>query len=153
MAVRKSRSRRIDTGRYDAIVADIRLRAGRITEARSAIITTLLGSNGHVTAEELAAQIHRQLPDVHLSTVYRTLDTLEEIGVVEHVHLGHGRAVYHLADEFHHHLVCDNCDKVVEVPDSVFNDVGVTLAATYGFTIRPHHFAVAGLCRVCSARP
>lgn len=137
--------------RLSAIAADIRQRSGRMTAPRQAIIQRLLVSDGHITADELAAQVQEDLPEVHLSTVYRTLDTLEELGVVEHVHLGHGRAVYHLADQGHQHLVCDGCGMVVEVPDALFAELGQVLADQYGFVIRPHHFAVPGLCRRCAS--
>ena len=151
VARRRSASRPVADTRYDEIVARIRQGDGRVTGPRRVIIATLLGADSHVTAEDLAEQVHQQLPDVHLSTVYRTLDTLEDMGVVEHVHLGHGRAVYHLSGQRHLHLVCDSCATVVEVPDSVFAEAGAALSHRYGFTIHPHHFAVPGLCADCSA--
>jgi Fe2+ or Zn2+ uptake regulation protein len=87
---------------------------------------------------------------VHVSTIYRCLDALEELAVVDHVHLGHGRAVYHLADEHHQHLVCSSCGVVVEVPDAVFDDVTARLDADFGFRLEPGHFAVPGRCRACA---
>lgn len=135
--------------RRDAILAQLRESGGRLTTARRAIVDALVGASGHVTAEELAAAVQRSFPDVHLTTVYRFLDTLESLGIVDHVHLGHGRAVYHLADEAHHHLVCETCGAVVEVPDELFDDLGAELLAAYGFAVRPRHFAVVGRCRRC----
>ena len=135
--------------RVDAILRLLRERGGRLTVARRAIITALLDAEGHVTADDLTAAVQRAHPDVHLTTIYRCLDTLEELGVVDHVHLGHGRAVYHLATETHQHLVCEQCQAVVEVPDSLFADLGTRLQAEYGFSIRPHHFAVLGRCAAC----
>jgi Fur family transcriptional regulator, ferric uptake regulator len=140
----------VDTARRDRIVSSIRDQGGRVTTARRALVTALVEAPGHVTAEDLATLVQRAQPDVHLSTIYRSLDALERIGVVDHVHLGHGRAVYHLTDEPHQHLVCDVCGAVVEVPDATFADLGDTLRRTYGFTIRPSHFAVLGRCRACS---
>jgi Fe2+ or Zn2+ uptake regulation protein len=72
------------------------------------------------------------------------------MGVVDHVHLGHGRAVYHLADEPHQHLVCEVCGTVIEVPDATFAELAAALRRRYGFTIRPNHFAVLGRCRTCA---
>ena len=57
-------------------------------------------------------------PDIAISTIYRTMEAFEEVGAVEHLHLGHGPAVYHLVDQGHHHLVCDGCGKTIEVPDA-----------------------------------
>jgi Fur family transcriptional regulator, ferric uptake regulator len=141
----------VDTARRDRLVALIREQGERVTTARRALITALVQARGHVTAEDLAALVQKEQPDVHLSTIYRSLDALERMGVVDHVHLGHGRAVYHLADEPHQHLLCEVCGAVVEVPDDVFAELTSTLRRAYGFTIRPHHFAVIGRCRACSA--
>ena len=137
--------------RLERILDELRAGGGRITPARRALVTALLETDTHVTAEDLAAAVQRSHPDVHQSTIYRTLDALEELGVVDHVHLGHGRAVYHLADDAHQHLVCEACGEVVEVPDGVFADLGDTLQRDYRFTIRPNHFAVLGRCAGCAS--
>jgi Fe2+ or Zn2+ uptake regulation protein len=128
----------------------IRQQGGRVTTARRALVTALVEARGHVTADDLAAQVQKAQPDVHLSTIYRSLDALERIGVVDHVHLGHGRAVYHLTDEPHQHLVCEVCGAVIEVPDATFADLARILQGRYGFTIRPSHFAVLGRCQACA---
>jgi Fe2+ or Zn2+ uptake regulation protein len=140
----------VDIARRDRLVAMIRDHGGRVTTARRALVTALVQARGHVTADDLAALVQKAQPDVHLSTIYRSLDALERIGIVDHVHLGHGRAVYHLADEPHQHLVCEVCGAVVEVPDATFADLSDTLRRGYGFTIRPNHFAVLGRCRACA---
>jgi Fur family ferric uptake transcriptional regulator len=138
--------------RQDRIIAAIRESGGRVTTARRALVSALVRADGHVTAEDLAETVQKDHPDVHLSTVYRSLDALEHIGVVDHVHLGHGRAVYHLADERHEHLVCEVCGRVQEVPDAIFEQLAAELLESYGFTIRPKHFAVLGSCRGCATR-
>ena len=140
----------MDTARRDRLVSRIRQQGGRVTTARRALVTALVQARGHVTADDLAAQVQKAQPDVHLSTIYRSLDALEHMGVVDHVHLGHGRAVYHLTDEPHQHLVCEVCGAVVEVPDATFADLARTLQGHYGFTIRPNHFAVLGRCEDCA---
>ena len=57
--------------------------------------------------------------DVHMSTIYRFLDELEELGVVSHSHLGHGPAVYDVSPVGHFHLVCELCGAVTETPDAL----------------------------------
>lgn len=141
-----------DPDRVEWILALLRARGGRVTSARRAIIAALLDAANHVTADELASAVQAAQPDVHLSTIYRCLDALEELEVVDHVHLGHGRAVYHLADERHQHLVCSVCGAVVEVPDEVFDDLTARLVDEFGFRLEPGHFAVPGRCGAC-ARP
>jgi Fur family ferric uptake transcriptional regulator len=138
--------------RLDALVQEMRSQGTRVTVARRAILTAMVAADTHVTAEDLAATVHGAHPEVHLSTVYRSLESLERLGLVDHVHLGHGRAVFHLADDPHQHLVCEVCGAVIEVPDSTFADLGGELLGGYGFTIRPNHFAVLGRCRSCASQ-
>jgi len=134
----------------EPILGLLRARGGRVTTCRRAILETFLGVGGHVTAEALTARVQANQPDVHESTVYRFLDELERLGVVDHVHLGHGPAVYHLASDAHHHLVCDNCGAVVEVPESLFAELRRQLNDDYGFSLQPRHFAVTGRCKDCA---
>ncbi len=140
----------VDTARLERILAMFRDRGGRVTTPRRTIITALLEAGSHVTADELADTVQSAHPDVHRSTIYRCLGSLEELGVVDHVHLGHGRAVYHLADESHQHLVCESCGTVVEVPDKVFATLAKGVHKQFGFLVQPRHFAVAGRCRSCA---
>jgi Fe2+ or Zn2+ uptake regulation protein len=128
----------------------LRHRGGRVTTARRAVVAALLEADAHVNADDVAARVQATHPDVHLSTVYRTLEALERLGVVDHVHLGHGRAVYHLADDRHHHLMCERCGAVIEVPEEVFDDLSATVRQRYGFTLQPKHFAVLGRCHACA---
>ena len=138
--------------RVEALLERVRSRGGRVTSARRALLEALLtAADHHLTAQDLAESVQRAVPDVHLSTVYRALESLEEMGIVDHAHLGHGRAVYHLVDEPHQHLVCERCERVVEVPDDVFAELSATLRRAYGFVLRPHHFAVVGRCAACDA--
>lgn len=136
--------------RLDRILEELRAGGGRVTPARRALVTALLDAKSHVTADDLAETVQRSHPDVHRSTIYRTLDALEVLGVVDHVHLGHGRAVYHLLDDPHQHLVCEVCEAVIEVPDALFRPLADELAHDYGFTLRPNHFAVLGRCAGCA---
>lgn len=131
----------------EGILDGIRAAGGRVTGPRRRLVAALLEADDHVTAEDLAAAVG----EPHLSTVYRTLDALEGLGVVDHVHLGHGRAVYHLADISHQHLVCEACGDVTEVPDRLFASLARRLEADYGFRMRPNHFAVLGRCAACQS--
>jgi Fe2+ or Zn2+ uptake regulation protein len=132
------------------VLALVREKGGRVTTTRRAIVAALLGApDHHVTAQALAERVQSSHPDIHASTVYRTLDTLAQLGVVEHTHLGHGATVYHLTDERHQHLVCELCGAVVEVPLSVFDPLVAELRTTYGFEVHPEHVALVGRCRDC----
>ena len=136
----------------DDVLALVRERGGRVTTPRRAVVEALLSGEGeHLTAEAIAARVQAAHPDVHLSTVYRTLEALEEMGVTSHVHLGHGPSTYHLAGEAHHHAVCDRCGRVVELPVDLFDDLGERVLTGTGFHIAPEHFALSGTCRQCAA--
>ncbi|MGZ4755956.1 MAG: Fur family transcriptional regulator [Acidimicrobiia bacterium] len=133
----------------DAIMSDLREQGVRVTTVRRAVIGVLAAEHAHQSADDLAEAVQRDHPDIHRSTIYRTLDSLEKLGVVDHVHLGHGRAVYHLSAEPHHHLVCESCGRVVHAPDDLFDQLAAEVLERYEFTVRPNHFAVLGRCRDC----
>lgn len=135
----------------EEILALLRARGGRVTTARRALVTALLAADDHVTADDLAERVQQSHPDVHRSTIYRALADLEALGVIDHAHLGHGRAVYHVADDPHQHLVCEGCGDVVEVPASLFAPLARRLREAYGFRLEPGHFAVTGTCAACLA--
>jgi Fur family transcriptional regulator, ferric uptake regulator len=135
--------------RLEEILGRLRDRGGKVTTPRRAIITALLEADQHVTAEALVDGVRRANPEIHISTVYRTLETLTELGVINHVHLGHGPAVYHLTDDVHHHLVCDSCGAIIELPADLFDALGRRVERDYGFRLDAHHFALGGRCRNC----
>ncbi|MBW3575029.1 MAG: transcriptional repressor [Actinobacteria bacterium] len=135
--------------RLERMLQLLRARGGRVTNARRAVLGALLDHREHASAEALAEMVHDSHPDVHLSTVYRTLDAFEQLGVVTHVHLGHGRAVYHLTDEIHHHAVCERCGAVLQLPLTLFAPLHRRLVDEFGFEVDAHHFAIAGRCAPC----
>jgi len=133
----------------EEILDGLRAAGERVTVARRAVVESLVDADGHATAEALQARVQAEHPEVHMATIYRNLETLERLGVVEHTHLGHGPAVYHLADELHQHLVCESCGYVVEVPADLLRPVEEEVRDRYGFVMRPGHFAVVGRCADC----
>ena len=106
-------------------------------------------SHHNVTAEQIASTVQARFPSVNLSTVYRTLEALEELRVVDHVHLGHGRAVYHLTDETHQHLFCERCERVQELPIAKLRPLFAMLEQEFAFELDRRHFAIVGRCREC----
>jgi Fur family transcriptional regulator, ferric uptake regulator len=129
----------------------IRVQGGRVTDQRRAILRVLFEQSDHVTVDDLASRVHDRLPDVHVTTVYRFLDTLEEMGLVSHVHLGHGPAVYHLSDRPHAHVVCDSCGAVGAIDEALLDAWSGELRTSVGFTLVEQHFALAGRCDRCAA--
>ena len=133
----------------EEVLALVRERGGRVTSARRLVLEAIFKAKGHQTADELAAVVQRRSPDIHLSTIYRNLEDLQELGIVVHAHLGHGPSTYHLAATAHGHLVCEECGAVIEAPDDLFAGLSRSTVSRFGFTIDPHHFAMLGRCHHC----
>lgn len=126
------------------------LRAGGHTvgATRRAIVDAIRATDVGFTADELADR----LTPIHRATVYRTLGLLEEIGVVHHIHLSHGPAIYErtvLAGSLRH-LVCEVCGRHLSVPATVFGGANRTLRDRYAFELEGAHFAIVGRCQGCS---
>jgi Fur family ferric uptake transcriptional regulator len=128
----------------------VRDNGGRITPSRRLLLQALFASPDHRSADDLAAAVQAEAPDIHLSTIYRNLDELEKLGVVAHTHTGHGPATYHRAKSVHGHFVCGECGKLIEAPQALFEKLASEAKGKFGFTIEPHHFAVLGRCADCS---
>lgn len=138
----------------ESILTEMRAEGGRVTTGRRAIVRSLVAaSDHHVTADDLAAQVQAEHPDVHRSTVYRTLDSLEALGVLHRIPFGVGGAVYHLVDHAHHHLVCTRCGSVVEAPAGLFSPIAEQVEAETGFSLDRAHVMISGLCAACRSTP
>lgn len=131
---------------------DARLReAGlRSTGQRRAVLAAL-DRLRHATVDELAEEVQRSLPEVSLSTVYRTLETLDEVGLVTHAHLHHGSPTYHsVDDEPHIHLVCSDCGAVGQQPVDVAVGLAEAVRASVGFRADLRHLTLHGWCAACA---
>ena len=129
--------------------SELRARGYRMTQQRQMVLDAVR-SLGHSTPDEIAGSVKRTAPTVNVSTVYRTLDLLEELGLVTHTHLGHGAPTYHAAaDDDHVHLVCRECGDIAETSPDVVASVVEELARSQGFRADVGHFAIFGLCRGC----
>ncbi len=133
----------------ERILALMRERGGRATSARRLLLQALLGQPGHCSAEELAADIRPRAPGVHITTVYRNLEDLERLGVIDSTRLANGPVTYHLPSAAHGHLACEICGSLTEVPGDMFGDLIEAARSRYGFAVNPQHFAVTGHCAAC----
>ena len=124
------------------------LRGGgrRVTTARRAVVELLACTTEHLSAEGLARQIRDAHPEIHLSTVYRTLDSLREWGLVEHVRQPNGPSFFHLAGA-HHHIVCEQCGRIRDVPAHELDALVAHLRESYDFELQIGHAALVGRCR------
>jgi Fe2+ or Zn2+ uptake regulation protein len=135
----------------ESALQSVRAAGGRATSAKRSLLEILAANPGHLSAEQLTELVQRSNPDLASSTVYRILEELERIGVVEHSHAGKGPATYHLASEAHGHLVCQRCGEMLEAPPELFDELVREAARRFDFQVDPHHFAVLGSCSRCRA--
>jgi Fur family transcriptional regulator, ferric uptake regulator len=100
----------------------------------------------HATPEQVSTAV----PDIDLTTVYRTLELLEDLDLLRHTHLGHGAASFRLAGDEHVHVVCHTCGRVIDVPHDLIDGMVERLRNERGFTVDRSHFTVFGRCADCS---
>lgn len=132
-----------------------RLRAsgGRVTTARRMVLAVVVeAGDEHLPADEVARRVQATAPDIHLSTVYRTLESLHDLGLLRQARLSGGPVSYHLAGDEHHHAVCSHCGAVINLPPGTFRPVVKALARDHGFVADPRHLTITGLCSDCADR-
>ena len=130
---------------------ELRSRGYRLTPQRQLVleaVTTL----GHATPEEVSAWVRERAAGVNISTVYRTLELLEEVRLVKHAHLSHGAPTYHAAEAPEHvHLVCRDCGTIIEIEPAEVTPLVDRLRTTRGFLADIGHLTVFGACSECAS--
>jgi Fur family ferric uptake transcriptional regulator len=130
---------------------ELRARGYRLTPQRQLVLQAVSHLE-HATPDEICAEVRKTATGVNISTVYRTLELLEELGLVKHTHLGHGSPSYYPAHAAEHlHLVCRDCGSVTEADLAVATPLAETLAERYDFDTDVQHFAIYGRCGRCAA--
>lgn len=122
----------------------------RLTPQRIMILSAIENSDHHISAEEIYAQIVTKYPNVNISTVYRTLELLERLGLVTKTDMGEGRVRYHPAEKgHHHHLVCRECGRIIDLDESLLVPLKEALLKEYKFVADLRHLAILGHCLKC----
>ncbi|MCP4426129.1 MAG: transcriptional repressor [Chloroflexi bacterium] len=135
---------------FTALSNALQKKGYRFTAARQAILQTLVGCGGHITADDLAVRVREAAPNVGRMTVYRTLDLLSELGLIRPVYQGTGAAHYVLMDDgHHHHLICSACHKVIEFDDCMVGETESLICNRFGFKVQGHLVEVYGRCPDC----
>lgn len=131
----------------------LRKRGFRLTPQREIILAVLHAIEGWTTADEIYKQVQNVSSSVDVSTVYRTLDLLQELGLVACVDAGDGQRRYQLLGIHgpHLHLVCQACGQVIGADPESARAFGERLQAEYGFRAAFEHLSVPGLCPTCAA--
>jgi Fur family ferric uptake transcriptional regulator len=140
---------RNDDASGDALHDELRARGYRLTPQRQLVLEAVEGL-GHATPEEVLNAVRQKARGVNMSTIYRTLELLEELRLVSHAHLGHGAPTYHASSTADHaHLVCRTCGRVIEVPPQMIEPLARTLREQYAFETDVRHLTVFGECVNC----
>ena len=124
----------------------------RMTPQRQLVLDAVRAL-GHATPEQICGEVQATAPAVNITTVYRTLDLLERIGMVRHTHLGHGAPTYSEREHEHVHLVCHSCGTVTEVGSELMTQLADRLRSESGFELDVTHVALSGACPDCQDRP
>lgn len=138
----------------EALVDALSSRGYRITTARRAVCEVIVGAHDdHLSATDIYDRARaRSGARVDRSTVYRTLEALEDSGLLAHSHMGHGPSVYHLAEDAgHQHLICRGCGTTLTLPFAETERLTQSITAATGFVPDVNHFALSGLCAGCAS--
>jgi Fur family ferric uptake transcriptional regulator len=122
----------------------------RITQPRRVILDYIHDKGDHLTAEEIINFVHGKYPRVNKSTVYRTLDLLEESECVFKSESINGNIYHHAEEGHHHHLICRKCGKTINCEEDIFAPVEKALREKHGFLIDFKHIIMNGLCDSCN---
>jgi Fur family ferric uptake transcriptional regulator len=127
----------------------------RLTNQRERVLAAVAALE-HATPEAIGARLREEVPPggtaPDTSTVYRTLEVLERLGLVWHTHLGKGAPVYHAAEHPHLHVVCQSCGAISSADPGLLDAAAERLAADLGFTVDIGHVALSGTCAACRDR-
>jgi len=132
-----------------------KLREGgfRLTPQRAIIMDAIATARGHahLTAQQVFLRARNRLPGLNLATVYRTLDTLHEAGLVDQMISGVGETRFSVRDPRtrHGHLVCRRCESVLEIDLDAVSSLVKHIQETHDFTLEVEHLTLSGICRNC----
>jgi Fur family ferric uptake transcriptional regulator len=129
----------------------LRAHGYRLTPQRQLVLEAVQTLE-HATPDDVFGYVHDRVSGINISTVYRTLELLEELGLVRHTHLGHGAQTYHSSTEPDHvHLVCRQCKRVFEVGTDEVSALVDSLLEQRGFVTDVGHLTVFGTCSDCAS--
>src|SRR5699024_997554 len=140
--------------RIERIKKQLHAKGYKLTPQREATLTVLLErEEDHLSAEEVFLLVKEKSPEIGLATVYRTLELLCELQVVDKINFGDGVSRYDLRkegiDHFHHHLVCMECGSVEEIIEDLLSDVEKIVEEQWEFQVKDHRLTFHGSCKQC----
>lgn len=136
---------------YEQALESLRLRGIRLTSQRLLILRYLKDTYEHPTAEDIHREISHILSGISLATVYNTLNTLKELGVIRELSYGDMASRYDGNETLHAHLVCEQCGDVSDVPCPSIDEMYPETAKEEGFLVSFYRLEYYGLCRKCQS--
>jgi Fur family ferric uptake transcriptional regulator len=130
-------------------IATFKRKGLKLTPQRKLILDIIHDAEEPLTADTIISHVQERMPGVHKSTIYRTLEILEESGCVYKSTLDNQLIYHHPEEGRHHHLVCTQCGKSIDCEDDVFAPVEKSIGAKYGFRVDFKHVVMSGLCEEC----
>ncbi len=134
------------------VLAVLREHGHRVSTACRVVLDALFAADGPVSAQYIADGLEGRTVTLELPSVYRNLERLEDLGIVRHVHLGHGPGLYMLVGagekEF---LACERCGRVTSLDPAELDPVRRQIRRSFGYRARFDHFPIIGLCAACAA--
>lgn len=145
---------KISPTQIEKLKQKLKLKGYKLTPQRRSIVNKVIEKKGnHLTAEELYDLVKVECPEIGLATVYRTIQLLEEIGVIYKLNLDDGCNRYELVNEDeihqHHHLICTKCGNVTEVEGDLLDSIEKKVEEEYKFKIENHSVKFFGICDKC----
>jgi len=144
-------TRPLEVADLSSAIALMRARGLRVSAARRLVVEALLAADGPMSAEQIAEGIGGRVPSSDIASVYRNLQAFEEIGLVRHVHLGHGPGLHALAvDGEREYLTCERCADYRAVAPDELDAVRLMIEGHFGYRASFTHFPIVGLCPSCA---
>lgn len=135
---------------HAGLIEALREKGYRVTPQRAIILEAIGSLSGHVTAEQIFEVVKQHSPYISLATVYRTLDLLQELGLITESHMGTATSHFALRTHgTHHHAVCRICKQSVELPDDYFQAVETRIRTEFNFVVDANHVVIFGWCEHC----
>jgi Fur family ferric uptake transcriptional regulator len=136
----------------ERLIQVLRKRGFRVTSQRAVILEIIAHNGDHLSVQEVYLEAKERLPGLNLATVYRTLETLHEAGVIDLLNFGMTPARFSLRDPYnpHGHLVCRECGQISEIDTDLIARISGEVEQKVGFYVEPNHLTLSGLCDECA---
>ncbi len=139
-----------------SVTTQLREHGLRLTRQRRVIADVLQQAGEHLDAPEVLRRAQQQMPGLHLATVYRALESLKKLGIIDELDLmhvnGHGHFYEARTNKDHMHFTCQRCGSVFEIQDPLFEKLKTQIMDRHGFTLRVARLELGGLCSSCTAK-